>query len=217
MKMPNIFKASLISLTIGSLINIFPLSVQAGVGDPNGINNKPQPGWTLWQRWDKLTNANIDFGISNMELGAGLDLQNLCFGEVDTPNTEKKKQETYWWRLTNDVNQIGSGQIQYGCWINGKFKGTITATAYKTSFGDMPCLRVNDSVKNGLIIREEPKINSRRLGIVKSGEIVKGSYLPLNIMTQGNINWIEIESPQKGWILTGKTGVNENVSLCKKR
>ncbi|WP_260442161.1 SH3 domain-containing protein [Microcystis aeruginosa] len=214
--MSNIVKTSLLSLTIYSLINFFSIKTQAEIGDPNGSTNQPQTGWTLWQRWDKLTDANIDFGFSNMDLGAGLELQQLCFGEVDTPNAEKKQQETYWWRLDNDINQIGSGNIQYGCWINGQFKGTNTVTAYNTSLGNVPCLRVNRSVKNGLIIYEDSTTNSRPLGIVKSGQIVQGESFPLIIFTTNdNLNWVAIKSPQEGWILTGKTGINENVSLCK--
>ncbi|MBC1198115.1 SH3 domain-containing protein [Microcystis aeruginosa BLCCF158] len=216
MRMSNIVKTSLLSLTIYSLINFFSIKTQAEIGDPNGSTNQPQTGWTLWQRWDKLTDANIDFGFSNMDLGAGLELQQLCFGEVDTPNAEKKQQETYWWRLDNDINQIGSGNIQYGCWINGQFKGTNTVTAYNTSLGNVPCLRVNRSVKNGLIIYEDSTTNSRPLGIVKSGQIVQGESFPLIIFTTNdNLNWVAIKSPQEGWILTGKTGINENVSLCK--
>ena len=214
--MSNIVKTSLLSLAIYSLINFFSIKTQAEIGDPNGSTNQPQTGWTLWQRWDKLTDANIDFGFSNMDLGAGLELQQLCFGEVDTPNAEKKQQETYWWRLDNDINQIGSGNIQYGCWINGQFKGTNTVTAYNTSLGNVPCLRVNRSVKNGLIIYEDSTTNSRPLGIVKSGQIVQGESFPLIIFTTNdNLNWVAIKSPQAGWILTGKTGINENVSLCK--
>jgi hypothetical protein len=214
--MSNIVKTSLLSLAIYSLINFFSIKTQAEIGDPNGSTNQPQTGWTLWQRWDKLTDANIDFGFSNMDLGAGLELQQLCFGEVDTPNAEKKQQETHWWRLDNDINQIGSGNIQYGCWINGQFKGTNTVTAYNTSLGNVPCLRVNLSVKNGLIIYEDSTTNSRPLGIVKSGQIVQGESFPLIIFTTNdNLNWVAIKSPQAGWILTGKTGINENVSLCK--
>jgi len=150
--MSNIVKTSLLSLTIYSLINLFSIKTQAEIGDPNGSTNQPQTGWTLWQRWDKLTDAKIDFGFSNMDLGAGLELQQLCFGEVDTPNAEKKQQETYW----------------------------------------------------------------RPLGIVKSGQMIKGEFFPLIIFTTNdNLNWVAIKSPQEGWILTGKTGINENVSLCK--
>lgn len=216
MKMSNIFKTSFLSLTIYSLINLLPLKTQAEIDDLNGPNNQPQIGWTLWQRWDKLPDANIDFGFSNTDLGAGLELQNLCFGEVDTPNAKRQQQETYWWRLNNEVNQIGSGEIQYGCWINGQFKGTNTATAYNTSLGTIPCLRVNPSVKNGLIIYEDSSTNSRHLGIVKSGQVVKGELFPLMIdTTQDNRNLVAIKSPKEGLILTGKTGINENVSLCK--
>ncbi|MCA2618721.1 MAG: SH3 domain-containing protein [Microcystis sp. M040S2] len=216
MRMSNILKTSLLSLTIYSLINLFSIKIQAEIGDPNGSNNQPQTGWTLWQRWDKLIDANIDFGFSNTDLGAGLELQQLCFGEVDTSNAEKKQQEIYWWRLDNDINQIGSGKIQYGCWINGQFKATNTVTAYNTSLGNIPCLRVNPSVKNGLIIYEDSTTNSRPLGIVKSGQMIKGEFFPLMIFTTNdNLNWVAIKSPQEGWILTGKTGINENVSLCK--
>ena len=216
MKTSNILKTSLLSLTAYSLMNLLPFDAKAEIGDPNGPNNQPQKGWTLWQRWDKLTGANIDFGLSNMDLGAGLELQNLCFGEVDTPNSEKKQKETYWWRVTNEVNQIGSGDIEYGCWINGAFKGTNIATAYNTSLGDVPCLRVNNSVKNGLIIREDSTTKSRRLGIVKRGQIVKGEFFPLLMATEGDLNWVQIAFPRTGWITTGKVGINENVSLCTK-
>ena len=215
MNINNIFKTGLISLTVYSLIHFYPLKAQADIGDPNGPDNQPQAGWTQWQRWDKLTDANIDFGLSNTALGAGLELQNLCFGEVDTPNTDKKKQETYWWRLTSDLNQIGSGQIEYGCWINNQFKGTNIEIAYSIAWGPVPCWRVNPSVKNGLIIRQEPTANSRRLGVVKSGHIAKGDFFPTMVTASDNRNWIPIESPRKGWISTGKVGVNENVSLCK--
>ncbi|MFM7577842.1 MAG: SH3 domain-containing protein, partial [Microcystaceae cyanobacterium] len=150
MKTSKILKTSLLSLAVYSLVNLLPFKTQAEMGDPNGPNNQPKAGWTQWQRWDKFRDANIEFGFSNTDLGGWLDLQNMCFGEVDTPNTEKKIQETYWWRLSHDINQIGSGDIEYGCWINGAFKNQNIATAAKTSLGITPCLRVNRSVKHGL-------------------------------------------------------------------
>jgi len=71
-------------------------------------------------------------------------------------------------------------------------------------------------VKNGLVIYEDSTTNSRPLGIVKSGQMIKGEFFPLIIFTTNdNLNWVAIKSPQEGWILTGKTGINENVSLCK--
>ena len=88
------------------------------------------------------------------------------------------------------------------------------AAAYKKVYGTVFCLRVNDSVKNGLIIREEPTTKSRLLGIIKGGEIAQGTWLPLIIPTEGNRHWIQIDFPLRGWITTGKKGINENVSLC---
>jgi len=213
MRLPKLFYSTLTISAIVSLI-IFSLPVTANVGDPNGTNNISQRGWSLWQPWGKLKDSGLDFGLSNMDLGLGLELQNQCFGEVDTPNTEKRKLETFWYRVSTDVNTIGSGEIEYGCWLNGSFKSTVTAIAIKISLAENPCYRVNSSAKDGVAIHADASPKSRIVGRVRNGETVKPTDVPVIIRTVENINWIEIEAPIKGWISNGSPNSQGNLTFC---
>ena len=215
MKLPNLFHSTLAISAIASSI-VLSLPVKANPGDPNGPNNIPQRGWTLWQPWENLKAAGLDFGLSNMDLGLGMELQNQCFGEVDTPNTEKRKLDTYWYRISREVNTIGSGEIEYGCWINGRFKSTVTAIAIKISLAENPCYRIDSSAKDGLAIHADASPNSRLVGRVRNGETVKPTDVPVIIRTVENISWIEIKSPIKGWISNGNPDSRGNLTFCSR-
>lgn len=215
MKSPNLFHSTLAISAIASSI-VLSLPVKANPGDPNGPNNIPQRGWTLWQPWEKSKDSGLGFGISNMDLELGLDMQKQCFGEVDTPNTEKRKLETYWYRVSSDVNKIGSGQMEYGCWINGSFKSTVSTIVFKISLITNPCFRVNSSAKDGLVIHTEASNKSPIVGQVRNGETVKPTAIPVIIRTIANISWIEIESPIKGWISNGNPDSRGNLTFCSR-
>lgn len=215
MKLPNLFPSTLAISAIATLI-ISSLPVKANPNNPNGPTNISQQGWSLWQPWENLKDAGLEFGLSNMDLGLGMELQNQCFGEVDTPHTEKRQLETYWYRVSRDVNTIGSGEIEYGCWINGSFKATVTAIAMKISLAENPCYRVNSSAKDGLAIHSDATTKSRLIGRVSNGEIVKPTDVPVIIRTVENLNWIEIESPLKGWISNGSPDGRGNLIFCNR-
>ena len=99
--------------------------------EPNDPNNTLEKGWSLWRRWGEINNSGLDFGFSNMELGSIMEFENSCFGEVDTPYTQKKKSESYWYRVSDRLNQTNEGDIQIGCWEHGRFKQTITLSAIR--------------------------------------------------------------------------------------
>ncbi|MGE5658548.1 MAG: SH3 domain-containing protein [Actinomycetota bacterium] len=214
MKFQAAFHSILASLTL-SLSLISPLPLKAEAGGPNGPNNTPKPGWSLWQRWHQLQDADIEFGLSNLDLGLDRELQIQCFGEVDTPKSTQRKSETYWYRVSNDLNKIGTGQIEYGCWMGGRFEATIVNIAIKQSLAENPCFLVNSPSPEGLAIYLEPTTKSRLLRRIRNGETVEPSSVPVIVRTVENHEWIEIDSPVKGWISNGSPNGRGNLRFCQ--
>ena len=142
-------------------------------------------------------------------------MQKQCFGEVNSPNSEQKKLQTYWYRVSEDVNKIGTGQIEYGCWLGGRFQSTITTTAIKISLESNPCFRVHTTSPEDLVIYLEPSTKSRPVGRIRNGETLKPSSVPVIVRTGENRNWIEIESPVKGWISNGSPHSRGNLAFCQ--
>ncbi|HEY9853616.1 MAG TPA: SH3 domain-containing protein [Leptolyngbyaceae cyanobacterium] len=204
---------------ISCLLLSFSLPIKADVGDPNGINNQPETGWSLWQRWPKINDVDFEIGLSNMDLGGMMDFENACFGEVGTDNTEKKKAETYWFRVNDNIDRYGMGEVKVGCWENDQFKHTITVTAIKKylSWEDVYCRRVQTRDRNGLVIRSQPNINARSLRRLRNGQTVEISNVPPNITTENNRNWVEVRTPVEGWISNGMVGGEENLKFCRQR
>lgn len=52
---------------------LLPPTVGANARDPNGIENKPQLGWSLWLVKAEVENADFSSGFSNVELGRYLE------------------------------------------------------------------------------------------------------------------------------------------------
>ncbi|NJL23427.1 MAG: hypothetical protein HC895_25615 [Leptolyngbyaceae cyanobacterium SM1_3_5] len=121
----------------------------ADAGDPNGTNNQPQAGWGLWFPRSQVAGANFDSGFSNSELGGFLDFEAIC------AEAGAGEPENYWFRLTNSVQRMGTGSVEYGCWQNGRFAYTYSSTAI---LGDQTvnCLYVRSIGSSGLNIRAEP-------------------------------------------------------------
>ncbi len=105
----------------------------------------------------------------------------------------------------NMLRPYKSGQNSVDCY----------AIAYQIPFGENKCLQVNSSVTKGLIIHAEANPNSPQVGQVNSGETVRVSEVPIYVINNDNNNWIEIESPVKGWIANGPPGRRGNLSMCK--
>ncbi|HEY9671525.1 MAG TPA: hypothetical protein V6D11_08785 [Waterburya sp.] len=127
MKVQNFLPLSLFSLAICSLLFSSPLPVKANAGDPNGADNIPKKGWTLWQRWQNLEDG-LSVGLSNGDYGVWQDTRVACGASTD----DSKILETYWFRVDEKLdkliklNQEGMGTVEYGCWENGRFKAKAT-------------------------------------------------------------------------------------------
>lgn len=206
-----IVSTSVVSLLVGTLFLSSQLAVKADQDDPNGVQRQPDPGWSWWKPKAEIKNADFDSGFSNLELGGYMDFEHACATEADRPNAEID----YWFRLSNSVARIGTGKVQYGCWMNGHFLQTSTSTAIKTSLGSVNCLRVN-SPTGRLAIRSEPRMSSRQVKVASNGSTVDPGYMPADIIEADGQNWIAISSPVKGWISDGSPTSQGNLTLCKR-
>jgi hypothetical protein len=213
MKMKKLFSTSISSIIVVTIFLLSPLTVQADEGDPNGINRLPEQGWSLWKKKDQMQNADFDSGFSNMELGGYLDFETACVAATNLPNSKID----YWYRLSNSVNRIGTGKVEFGCWLNGRFLYTFSSTAIKKSLENVNCLRVKTSTGNGLVIRAEPNDSSKQVGMIAEGGMVDPGSFPASIIEIDGQNWLAITSPQEGWISDGFTTDNRgNLTLCKR-
>ena len=88
---------------------------------------KREKGWSIWQRWIDFPFDRFEVGISNMDLGAMLDLEYFCFGFVGDENNQIK-QEVYWYRISEIKEKIGDNnyvQIEVGCWLDNSLKSSV--------------------------------------------------------------------------------------------
>ncbi len=199
-------------LVVGAIAALsFMLPVQADQTDPNGSTSQPEPGWSLWRPNSDIQNADFTAGFSNIELGGFLDFENSCAQALGTP-TEKTP---YWFRVSNLVNQIGTGTAEYGCWKNGQFVTTHSSTAVSTKLGDVSCLRVNVPTGKGLRIRSEPELKAKVIGFVRNGATVKIDSSPALIRQADGRNWVAISSPIEGWVSNDRPDTPGNLGLCR--
>jgi len=123
----------------------------------------------LWQPKAEVLSAGFGASFSNTELGGFLDFQHTCAQALGTAPAETP----YWFRLSNRVNQIGTGTAEFGCWQAGKFVATIANTAVSNQLGDVTCLRVRVPTGEALRIRAEPGLAAKIIGLVPNGGTVK--------------------------------------------
>jgi hypothetical protein len=203
---------SISSIIVVMMILLSPLTVQADEGDPNGIDRTPERGWSLWKKNYQMQNAEFFSGFSNIELGGYMDFETACVAATNLPNYKID----YWYRLSNLVNRIGTGKVEYGCWMNGRFLYTFSSTAIKRSLENVNCLRIQTTTGNGLVIRAEPNDSSKQVGMITEGGMVDPGSFPASIVEVDGQNWVAIISPQEGWIFDGFTTDNRgNLTLCK--
>ncbi|MFB2976659.1 hypothetical protein [Microseira sp. BLCC-F43] len=195
---------------IYSLAFFTTISVQASEINPNGSPPRQEQGWSLWRPNYEIEKAGFDAGFSNMELGGYLDFENAC----KTNPTVGNSSISYWFRLSNSVERIGTGRVEYSCWANGRRLHTFDSTAIKSGLENVNCLRVNSPT--GLTIRSEPRNNSRGLGRVAQGRTVRPNSFPASIVEADGENWIAITSPRPGWVSDGKPTSQGNFSLCNR-
>lgn len=193
-------------------IVILPLSESnaQALADPGQL---VEPGWGPWRPRADIAEANFDSGFSNLELGGYLDFEALCQQATGLPNDAI----SYWFRLDHLVQQIGTGNVEYGCWMDDRFAHTYRLTAIDAHDTDIACLRVNSDLGNGLVVRAEPRRESSRLGVISNGRTVKPSGFPASIVSadpQGR-QWLAIETPISGWVSVNASPASHiNLELC---
>ena len=97
---------------------------QASLGQPVETQAflSPKPGWSVWWPRERVEEIPIMAGFSNMELGGMLDFQAACAEAMGVPADQVSAQMDsipYWFRISDAVGQIGTGKVEYGCWVNG--------------------------------------------------------------------------------------------------
>ena len=194
---------------IGAIALLLPVTVKADTGNPNGIDNKPEPGWSLWRSKAEIKDADFDSGFSNLELGGYLDFENACKTSSKLPESERK----YWFRLSNRVNRIGTVKVEFACGDGKRFLHTYTSTAIKRSLEYVDCLRVK-SAAGGVLIWFEPTRQSQFLRVIANGETVKSGSFPATIVNRENRSWVAISSPVEGWVSDGSMESEGNLRLC---
>ncbi len=210
--MRKFFSPSIFISVFGTLFLLSPLAVVANSGVPNGIRNLPEPGWSFWRPKAEIKKADIVSGFSNLELGGYMDFENAC----NTAAGASKDEIEYWFRLSNSIDRIGTGVAETGCWFRGRLLHTQSSTAIKSSLKNVDCLRVNSQTKKPLVIRAEPRVNSRRVGVVANGKTVKLVSFPADIVAADNQNWVAIVAPVKGWVSDGSFSSQGNLRLCRR-
>ncbi len=173
------------------------------------INQKP--GWSLWRRRDEAKEADFDSGFSNLELGGYLEFQYACKTSSGLPESEIK----YWFRLSDRVNRIGTGKVEFGCWDGKRFLHTYTSTAIKSSLEYVDCLQVK-SPAGSVLFWSEPTRKSKFLRVIANSETVKPGYFPATISNDGNRNWVAISSPVEAWVYDGSFTSEGNLRLCNR-
>ena len=145
-----------------------------------------------------------------MELGGGMDFESAFAQSLGMAANEKPP---HWFRLSNLVNQIGTGKVEFGCWKGGRFINTFTSTAVSTRWGAVECLRVN--VPIGLRIRSEAGFKGKIIGFLPNGATVKPDSSPASIIQADGHNWVAIRSPMHGWVSDNNPDTPGNLRLCR--
>jgi hypothetical protein len=177
---------------------------------PNGVPPRAAPGWSLWFEDAQREAADFDAGFSNLELGGYMEFEAFCQQQTGL----KPDEVEYWFRLNNSLQQIGTGQVEFGCWRNQKFVHRFASTAVRRSLNTVTCLLVDSPVGNGLVVRSQPGFNSQRLGVVANNTKVEPVSYPALIVNENNRDWLKITAPIAGWISNGAATSHGNLRLC---
>lgn len=197
-------------LLISTIALFFTLSTQAAETNPNGLNQKPEPGWSMWQPKAEMAATDFIAGFSNIEFGSFMDFEQSCADAIGT----SKDEVPYWFRLSRSIDQIGTGNAEFGCWKNGTFLITIISTAVSTKLEDVTCLRVRVPTGDDLRIRAEPSLKARITGVVRNGATVRPDGFPATIVQADRRNWVAIQMPQRGWVSNDSSETPGNLTLC---
>ncbi|MEW6492292.1 MAG: SH3 domain-containing protein [Cyanobacteriota bacterium] len=198
-------------LLLGTLMLLSTPLTQAAETNPNNPSQQPEPGWSLWRPKSEIENAGFSAGFSNSELGGFMDFENSCAETLGTSTSETP----YWFRLSNLLNQIGTGKVEFGCWSNGQFISTFKSTAVNTELENVDCLRVNVPTGEDLRVRSEPSLTAKVIGFVRNGATVQPDSFPASIVQEDELNWVAIRSPKEGWVSNDRPDSSGNLKLCR--
>ncbi len=190
---------------------LLPLSAIAAT-QPDQLPTEPK--WGAWRPASERRQANFDSGFSNMQLGGYMEFQAAC--QRDTGLSEPEIE--YWFRLSHLLDQIGTGEVETGCWYQGQFLHTNTGPAIRTDIPIVECLRVTLSPEwNGLNIRSDAGVNNARVGFVPNGQTVKVESSPASIIERDGRYWVAISQPATGWVSNDRPGESGNLRICTQR
>jgi hypothetical protein len=198
-------------LLLSTIALSFTLPTQAAETNPNGLSQKPEPGWSVWRPRAEISTAGFSAGFSNMELGGFLDFEHACSEAIGVPVEETP----YWFRLSNSIDQIGTGIAEFGCWKNSALINTIANTAVSTKLENVTCLRVQVPTGEALRIRAEPSLKAKIIGAVSNGATVRPDSFPATIIQADNRNCLAIRSPREGWVSNDRPETLGNLTFCK--
>jgi hypothetical protein len=167
-----------------------------------------------WQDWQPQSQQlPFDSGFSNLELGGYMDYEYYCKQKAQEANTT----ETYWYRLNDLVEVIGTGKVEWGCKINDQFVITYGSTAILSGLEYPVCLKVNSDIGNGLRVRKSANLESQPVGFLFNGMTVFTTDSPAYIPADSSgREWLEItRRGLRGWVsLRAKEGEHINLHRC---
>jgi hypothetical protein len=199
-------RKSLIIVTVTLLTT--PL-IAYTASDPNQTEPSA-PGWGPWRPNTEEQQTDYIPGASSVELSGFSDFKNACAQALKVSVDDVP----YWFRLSDLVNQIGTGRVEYGCLVEGNITTSLTITARKKSLTNVSCLIVTSSNTKGLPVYSEPKQSSKQVKLLPNSTKVNPGNFPALVIDDGGQNWVAIASPVKGWIAQGTPGSKGNLSLC---
>ena len=187
-----------LSIAFGLVTASLPVTAQSSIG------------WSEWQRLNPAMERSFRTGFFNTEIGNLEAFEAACQAALGKPNEEID----YWFRLSDLVSLIGTGQVEYGCRQGDRFLHTFTATAVSNQVSQVDCLQVNTS-STGLNVRAWPGYAEQIVGGVANGSTVDPGSFPASVIEADGRNWVAIVAPVNGWVSNGSPGSPGNLSLCE--
>ncbi|MGD1857414.1 MAG: hypothetical protein ACFB2W_24525 [Leptolyngbyaceae cyanobacterium] len=190
------------SLQLGCAIGLSLILAPAAVA---------KPGWGDWQQITGSDEAiPYDAGFSNLELGGYLEYEQTCADAAMSAQAPL----TYWYRLSDLVWEIGTGEVENKCQIGNETVATYSSTAVLADIDEPYCLRVNTDVGSGLRVRRDPTVMSPQIAFLPNGNEISPESFPVLIDTDATgRQWLWLS--QNGWAsISSGAGEYINFQLC---
>ncbi|MEO0352913.1 MAG: hypothetical protein AAF282_22980 [Cyanobacteria bacterium P01_A01_bin.15] len=169
---------------------------------------RPLPGWQA--DWQPVTaDPPYDSGFSNLELGGYLEFEKACEQAAEAAGMPL----TYEYRLSDLVQQIGTGEVKTRCLTGDETVGLNTRTAVPTDIESPYCLQVQTDKGSGLRIRADFSVESQQVGFLPNGTQLFPEVLPIAIITNtAGRQWLSVPN---GWAsISARAGEHVNFQRC---